>query len=467
MFLSRGVTRVPLTFLLTFAGAGALGCVPTANQSDLPNGAASLPCVGQQCIPNQAPAPVTTAPTVSCDAAETGLEFFPFFDVLNNENGTSQYFYQYVDGTAGIWPSGYSPPAVQQQICNDPGRPQGNQVLHESGGLFTGWGGGIGVGLAHFNSMDADLCLLGGPVCPAAGGYTTTTPCFCPPINSGPGALGAAINGAAIDVSQWEGISFWARRGPNGQPLMRVLLGDKFTDDDISYLEYSGDSTQPRLCERKIECTCAFQDATCDWYSADATVDPMYSSQVVSGMNPPPPDFNLPTALQNGGYFCGPPGSHPGSASSGSSSGNISISNRCGRTLCDSVYPAYPNAGPDPESVGRACTPYVYRNGAQADVCYNPGTDPLPAESDKQCGDHFTFPVHLTTDWQFFTVPFAQMFQQGWAQQAPYFDLTSVSVVRFTWDSGYVDYYIDNVRFYRTKGYVPVAPPYTPPPAQP
>jgi len=49
-------------------------------------------------------------------------------------------------------------------------------------------------------------------------------------------------------------------------------------------------------------------------------------------------------------------------------------------------------------------------------------------------------------------------------QQAPHFDLTSASVVRFTWDSGRVDYYLDNVRFSRTKGYPPPAPPCTPPP---
>jgi hypothetical protein len=458
----RGVTKIPARFALALgltAGAAALGCVPTANKADLPSGAASLPCYGQSCVPNMTGAPVTEAPQVYCDPAEAGLEFFPF-DILNNDGGTSTYFYQYVDGTAGIWPSGYGPPAIQQQICKDAGRPSGNYVMHESGGLFTGWGGGIGVGLAHFNSMDVAYCSKGGPVCPAAGGYTTSTQCYCPPAGTAPGALGSAISSAALDVSQWDGISFWARRGPNGQPLMRVLVGDKFTDDDISYLTYVGDKTQQRLCERKIECSCLFQDATCDWYSKD---DPVYGDQV-KGLNPSLtfPDPYLPASIGNGGYFCGAPGSHPGSASSGGTAANVTISNICGRTLCDYVYAAYPGNGPDPQAIGRACTPYTYRSGSPANICYNPpGTvdgsgnpvpaDPVPAESDEQCGDHFTFPVHLTTDWQFFTIPFAQMFQQGWAKQAPYFDLTSASVVRFTWDTGYVDYYIDDVRFYRVK----------------
>ena len=273
-----------------------------------------------------------------------------------------------------------------------------------------------------------------------------------------PPALRSAIATAALDVSQWDGISFWARRGPNGQPLMRVLVGDKFTDDDISYLEYVGDNTpghsQPRPCERKGECSCLFQDTTCDWYSQN---DPVYGGLVTPDTtlsSTPTPDG---TVLSTGAYYCGPPGSHPPPASTG---GPGTTGNFCGRSLCDQPYPAYATIGPDEEWAGRACTPYTYRNGTEADLCYNPpGTvdgndlpvpaDPLPAEADEQCGDHFTFPVHLSEEWQFFAIPFAQMSQQGWAKQAPSFDLTSASVVRFTWDTGYVDYYLDNVRFYR------------------
>lgn len=464
-------------------GAAALGaCVPTAAQSPDAAPLDPLPCYGSQCIPptQNVGAPVTLQPSpvlLDCDTAEQGLEFYKDVngnevDILNNENGTAQYFYQYVDGTAGIWPSGYSPPAIQQQKCLNDTSPN-NHVLHESGGPFYGWGGGIGIGLAHINTdgpvapsgaTAQGICLNPKAACQSPGGYAhPDTPCTCPPPASG--QLGVATSTAAIDVSQWDGISFWARRGPAGQPLMRVLVGDKFTDDDISYLMYVGNPNEPRLCERKGECTCLFQDTTCDWYSA---ADPVYAPLIASVSPPATPDAFLPPALQNGAYFCGPPGSHPGSASSG-----VTIANLCGRSLCDYAYPAYPNNGPDPEWAGRACTPYTYRNGTQADVCYNPTAtvnpatgaavpaDPLPAESDEQCGDHFTFPVELSENWQFYTVPFAQMSQQGWAKQAPYFDLTTASVVRFTWDAGYVDYYIDDVRFYRVKANGPST---TPPP---
>ena len=438
-------------------GAAALGaCIPTASQSPDAAPPASLPCTGQSCFSKTTGVITTTEGTpIDCQGAEEGLEFFPA-DILNNDGGMAQYFYQYVDGTAGIWPSGYSPPAINQNVCTtDKG---GNFVLHESGGLFTGWGGGIGIGLEHL-AQDAHLCTgyNSSVVCPPEGGFTTTTPCYCPSPMATPKVNGvlppypndqnaaAAISYAALDVSQWDGISFYARRGPNGQPLMRVLVGDKFTDDDISYLMYLGQPTgADRFCERKGECTCLFQDATCDWYpdSVTGAAD----------------DTGLPPPLNTGGFYCGAPLSHPGSASSAYQATNnctapsgVCANNYCGRTLCDQPYPAYAMNGPDAEWVGRACTPYTYRNGTQASLCYNAGSDPLPAESDEQCGDHFTFPVHLSTDWQFFTIPFNQMSQQGWAKQAPYFDLTSASVVRFTWDAGYVDYYLDNVRFYRVK----------------
>lgn len=421
-----------LTALITLGG----GCIPTAKS--LPDGAASLPCIGPSCVPwMDGGAPITTAPPVDCTIAEQNYEFAPFM-VLDNQTGTSQYFYQYVDGTSGLVPSGYSPPAIQEDLCKSDA-PGSNFVLHTSGGPFRGWGGGIGIGLEHIAQDNHKCDAPSSPFCPAGGGFTTTTPCFCP--GPGVGVAGQAIAYAALDVSQYDGISFWARRGPNGQPLMRVLVGDKYTDDDISYLMSNGDPTAPRFCERKGECGCLFQNASCDFY-------------------PTPPDGGggFPPNTDGGAHYCGAPGTLPGSASqSGGVIGTNNCpmagiyNNRCDVTLCNACYAAYPANGADPNFYGRQCTPYVYRNGTVASICYNPGQDPLPPEADQQCGDHFTFPVNLSTDWKFYTVPFAQMSQQGWAKQAPTFDLTSASVVRFTWDVGYIDYYIDNIRFYRNK----------------
>ena len=94
--------------------------------------------------------------------------------------------------------------------------------------------------------------------------------------------------------------------------------------------------------------------------------------------------------------------------------------------------------------------------GITTSVCYG-DNDPLPAQTDQQCGDHWTYPLTLTTDWQLFLVPFNWMYQQGFAKRFTSFDLKSVSVARFTWDAGLVDFYIDNWRFYRVKRPAPDA----------
>jgi hypothetical protein len=459
---------------LVASGAGWLvlmalsGCIPTA--PNLAPGAESLPCTGPACVPLNGGAPVTTAPTVDCKSIYQGLEFAPFSVLDNEETGTSngvmgniaQYFYQYVDGTAGLSPSGYSPLAIAQDLCAD--QPPGtNHVYHTSGGPFTGWGGGLGIALAHINT-DSGLCAGNqAPVCPDTGGFTTDTPCLCPPATTtNPKDFGSfEISSAALDVSQWDGISLWARRGPNSQPLLRVLVGDKYTDDDISYLMFANNHSIPLselYCLRKADCGCNYQDTTCSFYSADIATDPTYASTVVSDpLIPDPADPTDPT--RNGSLYCGAPKSHPASASQNSLSSNglacpdMAVgcaSNFCGQSVCDEPYPAYATE-PDPEFVGKPCTTYTYRNGTQSDVCYDPAKDPPPPEADEQCGDHFTFPINLSTEWQLYTIPFTEMFQQGWAKQAPTFDLTSVSVVRFTWDVGYIDYYIDDVRFYRAK----------------
>jgi hypothetical protein len=234
-------------------------------------------------------------------------------------------------------------------------------------------------------------------------------PDFCPPP-TGQGTL----DQLALDLSQWDGVAVWARRGSNSQPLLRVLVGDKHTDDDISYWMYKTDPAQPRYCERVRDCACV-GDLSCAYSDA--------------------------TAEFTAGYYCGTPGSSPGTDLMGMGQST----NKCNVSRCDEDDPAYSD---DPQFRGKACTPYAFRDGSQSSFCFNPG-DPPPAAPDQRCGDHFTFPLHLTTEWQLYLVPFNSMSQQGWAKKAPYLDPKSVSVVRLTWDAGNIDYYIDNLRFYR------------------
>jgi hypothetical protein len=95
--------------------------------------------------------------------------------------------------------------------------------------------------------------------------------------------------------------------------------------------------------------------------------------------------------------------------------------------------------------------PFIFRNGISSSYCFDPAQGETPADPTGQCGDHWTKTVNLSTDWQFYTVPFNEMLQQGWAKRFAAMDVTAVSVVRFTWDGGWIDFYVDDVRFYRRR----------------
>ena len=353
---------------------------------------------------------------MNCAAAEQGLEFAPF-PIADFEGAAAEFLYMYTDDTAILHTDdpvqrskGYAPPTFLESHCGAV-VPSNEHVFHVTGGPFLAWGGGMGISMQHLYK-DARVCTGVSP-----------PPSFCPPLPADDPDGAQTINQVALDLSQWDGVALWARRGSNSQPLLRVLVGDKHTDDDLSYLMYQKDPAQPRYCERVRDCSC--QGHTCDYY-ADSV------SKVVAG----------------GGYYCGFPGT---SVASAVTMGQVQdsdmdkASNTCNVTRCDEGNPAYSD---DPQFHGRACRPYAFKNGNQSSFCFNPG-DPPPAEPDQQCGDHFTFPLHLTTQWQLYLVPFSSMSQQGWAKKAPFLDLKSVSVVRLTWDAGNIDYYIDDLRFYR------------------
>jgi hypothetical protein len=430
----------PRKITLLLASLGVAACTPTAGEV-MP---AALHCINQfdhVCTPD----PGSVA--VDCNAAEQGLEFFhdqlgtdvPImaFTSLTPTSGNGpaypgvRYFYEYGDGSAFTDATrGYQPQSSTYDRCgNDPNHP----VFHISGGPFQSWGGGMGVAMAHINGFDGND--NSGPHLCNAGVPSDQLPDYCPPVDDVNNPI--PIDPIALDMSKWEGVAVWARRGPDSQPLLRVLVGNKDTDDDVNYKSWQhsvNDLQLPRPpyfnCQRVRECSCPYQnqDHPCTFY---------------------PPGTPL-TDPVNGGYFCGTPGSLPG-VSQMSPLLNNNAANTCNTTRCNEPYSAYPGDSNDPQFVNRPCTPFTYRNGTQVSLCYDPASDLPPANPDEQCGDFWTFPLHLTTDWQLFLVPFNQMFQQGWAKHFNTFDLHSITTVRLTWDAGFIDYWVDGLKFYRHK----------------
>jgi hypothetical protein len=396
---------------------------------------------------------------VNCAKAEQNFEFngiplWTFEEDLNDPAGEplALGMYSYTDNSTTIKtftqpgnlpgeriPKTWQPRTATLPRCSDKPNDK-NQAIHIQGGPFLSWGGGVGIGMKNV----------------ATGG--------------GPAVVGGNITpeDATRDWSAWEGVSFWARRGPDSQVGFRVLVGDKYTDDDISFLMYREDPTKPRYCERVRECAC-LNHKTC------APVDLMRANGGTGDpTNPIIPSGCRPTTDHLGDkqtmMFCGAPEviSGAGDQSSGGSQCNTCEGSGVGpgiETKCNEKWPAFPDdcgspdgmcPGPNPPGTdiqfyGKPCSPHTMRNGIFSYWCFDPAKGEDPAETTEQCGDHWTNVVNLTSEWQFYTVPFNSLLQQGWAKRSAKLDTTAISVLRFTWDGGWVDFWIDQVNFYRHK----------------
>jgi hypothetical protein len=376
-----------------------------------------------------------------CTGDEAGLDFVTLGDFSNYSAGS---WYIYIDnsGTGRItsFTKGWDAPTETDPFprCGTSGP---TNALHIQGGPFLGWGGGFGASIRDFLT---------------SGLRPADYDCSVPPVSPLCVDSKNPFPWAMVDASTFEGVALWARRGPDSQGGIRVMVADQNTDDDISYLTYQFDKDLPRNCERVRECACTNHKECSKWESSPLATPALASWASVAGLNggssscsyggPPP---NPPA------YYCEDPNSGvvPGYQTTASPDTNC---NTCNTTKCDQPYPAFPNGPPfgdihDTQFFGRDCTPYTTRGGTVSAYCYNPAKDPPPAESDQTCGDHWTTPIYLTNQWKLYLVPFTTMQQQGYGKKFGKMDLHAVTAVRLTWDGGYIDYWIGKIAFYRHK----------------
>lgn len=596
---------------------------------------------------------------VDCEAAEAGVEFYPK-PIWDFEGDLGSNMYTYTDKTSWyLVPHGWEPEAESVVRCRNE---LPSPALHLRGGPFIEWGGGLGRDMKCLNGStlvgeikpernETSLGIVGRTVttgenpyfgpdracgeAPPLGGACEDTDSLaqsaCPERDRQAIAQGTPVGageeefmlGMTLDLSEWEGVSFWARRSLNSQAGIRLAVGDKHTDDDLAYLQYHINPDSEPFCRRKKECgaetadicrngrpctqfrfpdgggvvTCTVQtdctgagkdygmcnkelgaaqglpegwgfceaktctipgdclsgictDGLCAQYGSycyDPATDPPPHSirppRVVyaecgedadcrnskpctvwdaetpddraddrrlcwdPAVDPPPhvagytvcdadrPCANgRPCTTWNAGTPDDPsddvkqcydpsweypplrrcdvvpcPSGVPCSTWDARTPNDPGDDERlcwdprydlvpddrevlhqsCGDYQCDRFYEPFQSY--DAEFTGRPCTPHAFHGSIVEAHCFEPGVDPDPAEGLDVCGDHWMAPVYLSTEWRFYKVPFKTLLQQGWAKEFFEFDLTSVAIVRFTWDRGWVDYYIDDVRFYRHK----------------
>jgi hypothetical protein len=296
-----------------------------------------------------------------------------------------------------------------------------NWSLHFRGGLFRNWGGGASSVFTDPRGeceADADICAP--PIAPGAPFDSAGLPTGLPDGGS------FLQSHRFVDASGYDGVSFWARTGPEGQTAMIVTITDNFTSDRLA-------RENQKYCRRLKQCyTQCLSGAPC------TPIPPLPGSDPSQGTI----------------YRCFDPksGPFPGSVASAPAGGTDIpalmelLYPRCGQSACSS-----PATYPDRDFDGKACRPYTFPAADySAEYCWNVG-DPPPPSREEQCLDGWAAAVDLTLDWKYFTIPWSSMHQGGFGKEAPYFNTKAIDTIAFGFIDGWADVYVDNVTFYRNK----------------
>ncbi len=466
---------------LSFAGYGLLLMVPLSNavvgcsgdSSDQSRAsrAAELNPEGNEFVLDEGSRPA------NCSVLD-GVDFVP---VITFEGGASQW-YKYDDGTStkplvlrgtGTMFDSWGEPSQDLSMA-DPcvaaqpaiGTRCGSTfAAHAIGGAFSNWGGGIGTG--YFKLTGELATINADPATPGATEVTFTA--------------AAALKG--IDVSSYQGIGFWARRGPTSQTSFKIGLSDKYTNENAARKMWNYWATQaadgiaegpycpltrtcgcsadkscspvpaaaPQACTDNSACA---SDSCVDGFCADPTycwnpdTDPAPGTPVADpglcGCGLPPCNVDPAT----GNYFCwnpevDPPPSADATYTSCNKAGGVTYP-ACGSTACKGNS-TEPNAVLDHS----ACTDFTTSDGIHDKYCYDAGSDPEPVPSNQKCGGVWGTSVVVGADWKFYRIPFNELAQDSYGWQSPDFALDNVWGLTITFGAGSVDFYIDDIGFYR------------------
>jgi hypothetical protein len=267
------------------------------------------------------------------------------------------------------------------------------------GGPFTEYGGGFGQSFRTITNTDQRNPLLAAT----------------------PSAEFPDATGGAYDLSSWQGIAIWVRRGPDGQSTMRVGITERNSAEDLNSgaMNVNAPVTgvqEGHYCKRWRICGCA-GGTPC---TADGTTgkercfDPDYGPITAEMRADPYFEFNYPV---------------------------------CGSTRCDAFNTS--SEGADPLFNGKSCSAAVQADGRSDRFCYDPGKDPNPPAKRERCNNPFSRSFTVTTDWQLIKVPFTELRQADEAKVADEMDLKSVKQLVVTYSGGWVDFWVANVGFYR------------------
>lgn len=283
------------------------------------------------------------------------------------------------------------------------------------GGPFTEYGGGFGMSLRSISNNST---------------VRSTNPSITL-LEQTPSAEFPTPSAGAYDLSSYEGVAVWVRRGPDGQSTMRLGITERNSAEDLNSSAIPDPNVagmsppgivEGKYCKRWRYCGCS-GGTPCTPVPGNPDKHVCYD-----------PSLETPTEAELGNQIKYP---------------------HCGTTRCQDKNSS--TAGPDPDPLfwknapdGPAmCSPSVQSDGHTDMFCFDPAIDPPPPAKRERCNNPFSRPITVTTDWQLIKVPFTELRQADEANVANDMDLHSVKQLVVTYGAGWIDFWVANVGFYK------------------
>ncbi len=329
-------------------------------------------------------------------------------------------------------------------------------ALHLLGGPFLSWGGGFATQFLSVRGAQYldQYCPADGVTEPALHGFGTAPlregeSCrfWSAPVLGQPSRLG-------IDVSGFDGISLWARRGPSGAAALRVALVDVNTAQE-SALNAELQGREP-ACKRVVSCCLQCNSLTHVVFDAGPPDVPNFTLGETTDMRCHVPGEPLPPFRADGGSFEVQTGYPDPNASWEPGVGGTTDPqrvknawdgwNRDFKPCCPSTLAEDPKYGGNEPG---ECAPYVFKfDPSSGNYCQRPG-ELLPEKNDNRCEDGFEASVVVDTEWKLFTIPWSELRRSTIGR--PPLEPSSIWAIRLYPTAGWLDTYIDDIGFYRKR----------------
>jgi hypothetical protein len=362
---------------------------------------------------------------VDVTKAEAGYQFAWLWDLdpgLDHEGGKAWATFTYDDNTSNFVLPIRTPSATGYgqggwEPLSDP-VPPGQGPLFAArfrGGPFTEYGGGFGMSLRSISNS-------------VAAAVPRTNPGILL-LEQTPSAEYPNNTAGAYDLSSYEGVAIWARRGPDGQSTMRLGITERNSAEDLNssaVVDALGMKAigieEGKYCRRWRYCGCS-GGTPCSPVPGNPDKHVCYD-----------PDFETPTDAELNDQIKYP---------------------HCGVTRCQDKNAS--TAGPDPDPLfwkeppngAAVCSPAVQSDGRSDMFCFDPKIDPPPPAKRERCNNPFSRAITVSTDWQLIKVPFTELRQADEGNVADDMDLRSVKQFVVTYGAGWIDFWVANVGFYR------------------